>query len=1171
MTTTLRQNNLILAEDWTRIYQTFKNADFKSYDFENLRRVMIEYLRENYPEDFNDYIESSEYVALIDLIAFLGQSLAFRIDLNSRENFIELANRKESVLRLARMLSYNAKRNIAASGLLKFESVSTTENLFDSNGLNLSRQSISWNDPTNPNWYEQFILILNAAMIPNIEFGKSQGSAVIDGIPTEQYRFNSTATGVPVFTFSKVTGGRSMTFEASSTSVINSESIYEEDPTPGTQIGFVYRQDGKGNSSNNTGFFMLFKQGSLESADFSISQPTTSEIISIQTSGINNDDFWLYSTDSQGVESALWTKVSSVEGNNVVYNSINSSQRNIYSIITRENDQVDLLFSDGVYGNLPKGNFRAYYRVSNGLEYTIAPNEMKGINLEVKYRNSLGAEHTLTLSVGLNYTVDNSAVSEDIDSIRTKAPALFYTQNRMITGEDYNLAPLSSSQDILKVKAVNRTSSGVSRNFDIVDASGKYSKVNVFADDGYLYRKDVEKTFSFRYTNKNIVLNFLRNTVEPALQDFSTYNFFLTNFDKIVTSDVNVKWLQSTKDTTACTGYFGNFFDSFPIKVGGSYTSSNLRFVEVGSLVKFITDPTLSQAFKNGEIVNFDPADLEQTKYIWSRVVKIVGDGTNAGKGNLNSGLGPITFSDVIPTGARPSQVVPKFITDVSTDIETEILNLSFASETFGLRYDLTTRTWKIVTSTNIDLINDFSLGQAGSTANANSDASWLIAFVFDGEEYLVRIRNTDYVFSSVSQNRFYFDSNEKIYDSKSRTVIKDQVKVLGINTTPTGRAKSYIDVANDIMSLKSSNIDFTLADVINLVNQNQILKQDIAFEVADSLRYDDGYQSYESIKLAFIDTDSDGTADNPDAFDEIVGTAVTDKYLFFQEATDEFGFKNLKYIPNVDGKILILDKEINANVNEYDHNQLIYFYDQDENVIKRVDLVTRSFILDPSYSAFIGRDNLKFQYIHNASSDRRIDPSVSNIIDVYLLERTYDLNYRNWLVGYLPTEPELPTSEAMRIKFGTNLTEIKAISDEIVYHPVRYFPLFGSKAAPEFQATFKVVKNPSITINDNNLKVRIINSINEFFDIANWDFGDRFYASELITYVTTQNAPDISNMVLVPKQQSQAFGSLIEIQARPDEILVSAATVDNIEILNNITAGELNLLTSQVVSKTSE
>ena len=119
MSTTDRQNRLLVAEDWKRIYQSFRSADFQSYDFENLRRVMVNYIRENYPEDFNDYIESSEYLALIDLIAFLGQSIAFRIDLNARDNFLELAERRESVLRLARLLSYNPKRNIAGSGLLK--------------------------------------------------------------------------------------------------------------------------------------------------------------------------------------------------------------------------------------------------------------------------------------------------------------------------------------------------------------------------------------------------------------------------------------------------------------------------------------------------------------------------------------------------------------------------------------------------------------------------------------------------------------------------------------------------------------------------------------------------------------------------------------------------------------------------------------------------------------------------------------------------------------------------------------------------------------------------------------------------------------------------------------------------------------------------------------------
>jgi hypothetical protein len=162
MTTTSRQNNLILNQDWTRIYQTFKNADFRSYDFENLRRVIITYLRENYPEDFNDYIESSEYMALIDAVAFLGQSLAFRIDLASSENFIELAETKESVLRIARMLSYNAKRTVASSGLLKFTTITTTDTIVDSNGKNLAQQLITWNDPTNANWLEQFLTVLNS-------------------------------------------------------------------------------------------------------------------------------------------------------------------------------------------------------------------------------------------------------------------------------------------------------------------------------------------------------------------------------------------------------------------------------------------------------------------------------------------------------------------------------------------------------------------------------------------------------------------------------------------------------------------------------------------------------------------------------------------------------------------------------------------------------------------------------------------------------------------------------------------------------------------------------------------------------------------------------------------------------------------------------------------------
>ena len=135
----------------------------------------------------------------------------------------------------------------------------------------------------------------------------------------------------------------------------------------------------------------------------------------------------------------------------------------------------------------------------------------------------------------------------------------------------------------------------------------------------------------------------------------------------------------------------------------------------------------------------------------------------------------------------------------------------------------------------------------------------------------------------------------------------------------------------------------------------------------------------------------------------------------------------------------------------------------------------------------------------------------------------------------------------------------------------MKYKVLFVSKADSKLQATFKVVKNPGQLINDNDLKVRVITAINEFFDISNWDFGDRFYMSELTTYILNTTAPDISNIVICPKQSGQTFGSLFEIQSRSDEILISGATVADVEIVTAITAAEIGASTNSVVNSTGQ
>jgi hypothetical protein len=1132
MTTTSRQNNLILNQDWTRIYQTFRNADFKSYDFENLRRVIITYLRENYPEDFNDYIESSEYLALIDAIAFLGQSLAFRIDLASRENFIELAETKESVLRIARMLSYNAKRNVTSKGLLKFATISTTDNIIDSNGKNLASQLITWNDPTNANWLEQFITVLNSSMADNTEFGRSQGSAIIQGIPTEQYRFRTVSTDVPLFSFNKNVSGLGMGFEIVSTAFKNSENIYEEPPVPGNQLGFIYKNDGSGPGSANTGFFIQFKQGTLELAEFTVEVPTTNEKIAVDAGNINNDDVWLFSLSSQGTQLEEWTKVSSLVGNNIAYNSISQDIRNIYAINTKEDDNIDLVFADGVYGNLPQGSFRVFYRTSNGLSYIIYPNEMRGINISVIYLNKSGIEQTLTIGLALQSTVSNSAASEDIDVVRANAPAVYYTQNRMITAEDYNLAPLASSQNILKIKAVNRTSSGISRNFDILDATGKYSSINVFGDDGYIYKQENESTLSFKFSNRLDIINFIRRSIEPVFTDTEVYNFYFTKFNKILFTDTNTIWQAVSSDT----GYFKNVIDNSLLRVG-TYSTAVLKYLLVNSSIKF-TAPQGS-AFKKGKIVPVDLNDATQTASLWTKVVRVIGDGTNAGRGVLTNGLGPILFSDVIPTGAVAERIVPRFINDLDTALENEIVNQAAANLNFGLRYSDTESQWKIITASNLNLTDDFSLGKSGDITNTTVDSSWLVAFVKQPDSYTVRIRTLSYVFGSVNQNRFYFDSNEKRYNDQLGAVVKDQIKVLGINT------------ASD------------------LINE---LRQDIEFEISDSIKFDDGYESTNEIKLGFRDSDDDGVIDNPDSFENLVGVDQDLNFLFFEEITDVYGTKIFNLLDNSNDLILIREKESLINFNDtatYPDQQLIYFYDQAEDIVKKINRTTNSLDTVNQYKAEIGRRNIKFQYVHNASVDRRIDPSSSNIIDIYLLTRSYDQAYRIFLAIGSGVEPTPPTSDDLRTTFGTVLSPIKSISDDIIYHPVKYKVLFGAKADAKLQAVFKIVKNQNQSVNDNDLKVRVITAINGFFDINNWDFGDRFYMGELTTYILNSVAPDLANIVIVPKQASQVFGSLFEIQSRADEILISGATVDDVEIVTAITAASIGANINSIVSTT--
>ena len=1126
MSATDRQNRLLLAEDWQKIYQSFKYADFKSYDFDNLRRTMVNYIRQNYPEDFNDYIESSEYLSLIDLIAFLGQNISFRVDLNARENFIELAERRESVLRLARLISYNVTRNQPAAGFLKVDSITTTESVTDTTGTNLSGRSIKWNDQTNENWYDQFIKALNASMLNTNQFGSPRKSAIIAGIPTEKYNINSSPTSFPVYSFSKVINGTNLEFEAVGAD-IDENDIIEEAPRAGNKFSFLYKDNGQGAGSANTGFFIHFRQGSLQRGDFQVDLPTPNQTVEIDAANVNDTDVWLYSLDSNGQEQDLWTKVDAVEGNNVIYNSVSKKIKNIYSVLSRTNDRINLIFADGVFGNLPKGNFRSYYRTSANLDYTIFPNNIQNIKITIPYVSANGKNETLTMLCSLKQSVATATSSETTQSIKDNAPSTYYTQNRLITAEDYNLGPLGISQNIIKVKSVNRTSSGINRYYDLRDSTGKYSSTNLFGTDGVIYKDYQEEKTKFSFVTKTDVEGIVANIIEPLLQDKNTRNFYYDQFTDQDYTNLNIVWQQTTQDTNRSSGFVvdaGNATDTTAFKyIVSSFTEGVFRYIEPGALIKF-TAPSGYHFMKtdNNKLMTGSADHEGSVTYLWTKVISV----TNGGNELSATGLGGIVLNDAIPAGAIIDSVKPKFTRDLINEVKNSLVNQLFSYRTVGLRYDINSRRWQVVTQENLNVNDTWSYALSGDSTQQALDRSWLFLFETNGVDYTITSRSLRYVFESDKEVRFFFEKSKKIYNSKTGEIIRDKISVLNINK----------DLAST-GGLSPFTVDYPWS---------------VSAEFTDGI----GYVNSKKVEVVFFDSDDDGVVDNPQIFNDIVApvsVGSTNKYVFVKKANDDNEFYS--YVDQTTENILVVQSESAASVTT--PNNPIYYVIANDAFLK-IDSTNRTRTQVFNYKAYEGRSGLKFQYVHASDENARIDPSSSNIMDTYLLTKTYDTSYRQYLAGTLETEPLPQSSDQLYRSYGTDINKIKSISDEVIYHPVKFKVLFGKKAKPGLQATMKVVKNSARVVNDQDIKTQVIEATNRFFALENWEFGDTFYWSELSAYIMQQLAPNLNSIVLVPDSATDTFGSLFEVRSENDEIFISGATVENVEIITAITADRL-------------
>ena len=737
---------------------------------------------------------------------------------------------------------------------------------------------------------------------------------------------------------------------------------------------------------------LCFKQGSISFQDFEITNPISGLTFDVNVDNINNEDVWVQSIDDNGTVLNDWSKVENAHGFNEIYNNTDNSERNIFSVKTRENGQVSIMFPMEEFGNIPKNIIRVWYRTSVNQSYTMRPDDIGSKTIRVPSMGIDGNTYAAQFVVSLRDSVNNASASETLDNIRENAPRIYASQDRMITASDYNNYLISKSDQIAKIKSVNRTHAGHSRYIDLADPTGEYSNVKLFNTDGKLTREDIrkEKFFDSKIASVNYENNIVSILSDPM---FLTHYFSSVSRDERSAS-LNFSWNNANSNTGWLTNENGDI-------VGN--TTVDIDTMVVGSLLQF-SDP------------------IQTDRHYWALANNIFNHGlglTDNFVGGLPTGIrkngqGAIALDRSIPTGSKLISIIPPMVRKFSNDIRDEMITAINNDDTKSFWYDPMTQTWSSTNQTSF--------------------------------------------YIEVSKEKIDFPIIKVSFESETEFSNTSNEYVLGEYTTK--RKRDTIEIIDD---------------TFRTIRKFFIIGYD--FEENGSFQKNKVY-------LGLTDTNNDMRPDDPESLNSLVGQ-------------------------------------------------------NGEPILEQ-----------------------KYQWSHFPAINEIVDPSFTNIIDAFVLTKSYDQEFRNWLkvnLGDTTYPPVAPTFDEINAQFN-DITDKKAMSDTVIYRPVKYKILFGNMSDANLRAGFKVIKLPNTTLTDSEIKSKIIDAIEEFFHYSNWEFGETFYFTELAAFVHKKLVGVIGSFVIVPESTNSVFGKLFQITPESDELFIPDVGFDDIDIVLNITEDNIRM-----------
>ena len=431
----------------------FKNRDIKylNKDFRNFKSNLIEYSKTYFPKTFNDFSEASPGTLFIELSSYIGDVLSYYIDDTFKESLLPYAEDRENIINLAQTFGYKPNVTFPAITTLSLYQLvpsifTTTEGLtsdsdVDSKYFLKIKSGMTVSSATG----------IRFRVLDSVDFGDEEGREISiyeTDINTGEVTFylvkkqvQAISADIRETTFTIGQFEPFKTLELTDTNIINIVDVrdangnkYYEVPYLAQEMVFIdfpntEIRDPELSQFKDTVPFVL---KTLRTSRRFVTRINPDNTLQIQFGAGNPDTF--DETIIPTLKNVGLGLPNSINKLDESFDPTNFLKTKSYGVSPSNTTiTVKYLLGGGVESNVPRGSITNISAIEYDEDLNFFSADDLGLYNTVK--NSLAVDNEIPASGGRG--------GETLNEIRENALANFGSQNRAVTGKDYQVRVLS--------------------------------------------------------------------------------------------------------------------------------------------------------------------------------------------------------------------------------------------------------------------------------------------------------------------------------------------------------------------------------------------------------------------------------------------------------------------------------------------------------------------------------------------------------------------------------------------------------------------------------------------------------------------------------------------------------------------------------------------------------